>query len=99
MTLSVDLGAPVFLLKGEDEVLLGDAIGELVHSLVGSGDRSLMVDELDASRYELDSCGYQVGPLVDAAQTPPFLTDRRVVVGRHAGVFSTADAVAPLIGY
>ena len=39
--------------------------------------------------------GYDIGPLVDAAQTPPFLTERRVVVGRHAGVFSTKDARGP----
>ena len=43
--------------------------------------------------------GTQIGPLVDAAQTPPFLTDRRVVVGRHVGMFTTTDAVAPLIAY
>ena len=38
-------------------------------------------------------------PLVDAAQTPPFLTDRRVVVGREIGRFSTVDSLSPLLGY
>jgi DNA polymerase-3 subunit delta len=96
--LSVPLDASVYLVKGDDEVLVQDAVHELVHALVGGGDRSLMVDELDAGRYEVDG-QTQIGPLVDAAQTPPFLTDRRVVVGRHAGVFSTADSVAPLVAY
>lgn len=92
------LHAPVFLLRGEDEVLLADTAVELVHALVGDGDRSLLVEELDATRYERDG-EEQLGPLVDAAQTPPFLTDRRIVVGRQLGGFGTAAAVAPLVEY
>jgi DNA polymerase-3 subunit delta len=38
-------------------------------------------------------------PLVDAAQTPPFLTDRRVVVGRDVDMFTRAEQVAPLVAY
>jgi DNA polymerase-3 subunit delta len=96
--LDVDLRAPVYLLKGDDEILLGDAVIELVHALVGDGDRTLMVDELDATRYEDASGDLQIGSLVDSAQTPPFLTDRRVVVGRQLGSFK-ADQLTPLLGY
>jgi DNA polymerase-3 subunit delta len=92
------LDAPVYLVKGDDEVLLQDGVRALVHALVGDRDRSLVVDELDVTRYDVDGRA-QVGPLVDAAQTPPFLADRRVVVGRHAAVFGTNDAVAPLVAY
>ncbi len=88
----------VVLVKGSDPVLLGDAVRDLVHELVGDDDRTLVVDELDIDRYE-QSGDADIAPLVDAAQTPPFLTDRRVVVGRHAAVFSTKDAVAPLVAY
>jgi DNA polymerase III subunit delta len=98
MKLSVPLDAPVYLVRGDDEVLLGDTARELIHGLIGEEDRTLMVDELDAGRYEVDG-QLQIGPLVDAAQTPPFLTDRRVVVARQAGVFGTAESVAPLIAY
>jgi DNA polymerase III subunit delta len=94
----IDLAAPVFLLKGADEVLLNEAARELVHALVGDDDRSLVVDEVDVARFERDD-GTDVAPLVDAAQTPPFLTARRVVVGRHLGLFGTKDAVAPVVGY
>lgn len=94
----VDLTAPVYLLKGSDEVLANDAALELVHALVGDEDRSLVVDELDAERFDTDD-GTDIAPLVDAAQTPPFLTSRRVVVGRHLGLFGTKDAVAPLVDY
>ncbi|MCD9622680.1 DNA polymerase III subunit delta [Rhabdothermincola salaria] len=96
--MNVDLSAPVYLVKGADEVLLGDAVVDLVRALVGDGDRSLMVEELTADAYDGDE-GMDIAPLVDAAQTSPFLTERRVVVARHAGVFSTKDAVAPLVGY
>jgi DNA polymerase-3 subunit delta len=89
---------PVVLLKGSDPVLLGDAVRDLVHELVGDDDRGLVVDELDVDRYEQGG-DPDVAPLVDAAQTPPFLTDRRVVVARHAAVFATKDAVAPLVAY
>jgi DNA polymerase-3 subunit delta len=90
---------PVHLVKGDDPVLLGDAVRELVDAAVGDGDRSLIVTELDAGSYEDDAGSYSVGPLVDAAQTPPFLTEQRVVVGRHAAVFSTAESVEPLVRY
>ena len=50
-----------------------------------------MVDEFDDDDYEVRS-------VVDAAQTPPFLTESRVVVARGVGRFG-ADDVAPLVGY
>ena len=83
---------PVHLVRGDDDSLVRDAVHALVDELVGSGDRTLMVEELDGDDYEL-------GALVDAAQTPPFLTDRRVVVGREVHRFSTSEAVAPLVAY
>jgi DNA polymerase-3 subunit delta len=93
-----DLSAPVHLLKGADEVLLNEAAHDLVHRLVGDDDRSLVVDEVDAARFGHDDTP-DISVLVDAAQTPPFLTARRVVVGRHLGMFGTKDAVAPIVDY
>lgn len=88
----------VHLIKGDDAVLVGEELRRVVDELVGDGDRALMVDEIDEDRY-LVGDGPHISPLVDAAQTPPFLTDRRVVVGRHLARFTTADAVAPLVAY
>jgi DNA polymerase-3 subunit delta len=79
------------LLRGDDDVLLAEATTDLVHQLVGSGDRSLVVTELDGD-------DYLPAAVVDAAQTPPFLTERRVVVARGLQRF-TADALGPLIAY
>jgi DNA polymerase-3 subunit delta len=90
--------AQVHLVKGDDPVLVGDTVRRIVAELVGDGDRALMVEELDESRY-LGDDGAHISPLVDAAQTPPFLTDRRVVVGRHLARFTTAESVAPLVAY
>jgi DNA polymerase III subunit delta len=81
----------VHLVTGDDETIVRAAVSELVHRLVGAGDRTLMVDEFDGDEYELRA-------VVDAAQTPPFLTDRRIVVARGIGRFA-ADELAPLTGY
>lgn len=50
-----------------------------------------MVDEFDGEDYDLLA-------VVDAAQTMPFLTDRRIVVARGVGRF-TADELGPLLRY
>ncbi|MGE3325674.1 MAG: DNA polymerase III subunit delta [Acidimicrobiia bacterium] len=81
----------VWLIKGEDEGLVSAAVHERVHLLVGAGDRTLMVDEFAGDDYE-------VAQVVDAAQTMPFLTDRRVVVAKGVGRF-TADHIAALVSY
>ena len=82
---------PVHLVRGDDPSLVRDAVRSLVDSLVGSGDRALMVEELAGDDYD-------VAALVDAAQTPPFLTDQRIVVGRGVHRFS-ADELVPLVAY
>lgn len=97
--MNVNLSAPVFLVKGSDDVILGDEVSSLVSQLVGSGDRTLLLAELSIADHALDDGGYTIGPVVDASQTFPFLSDRRVVLVRHAAVFSTKDAVSPLVHY
>ncbi|MCU0261546.1 MAG: DNA polymerase III subunit delta [Ilumatobacteraceae bacterium] len=81
----------VELLTGDDESILRAAVHDRVRQLVGDGDRTLMVDDFDGEEFELRAA-------VDAAQTPPFLTDHRVVVVRGVGRF-TADELAPLLRY
>jgi DNA polymerase III subunit delta len=81
----------VHLVTGSDESILRASVTDLVHELVGDGDRSLMVDEFEGDDYELRS-------VVDAVQTAPFLTATRVVVAREIGRFTT-DELAPLLGY
>lgn len=86
------MNGTIHLIKGTDDVLREEALTRLVDELVGDGDRSLLVDEFEGAEYELSSA-------VDAAQTLPFLTERRIVVARHAARFSNADLQTPLLGY
>lgn len=83
---------PVHLVTGSDPILVSQAVSDLTRQVVAGGDRSLMVDELAGGDYE-------VGALVDAAQTAPLLTERRVVVARNAARFAKADDAAPLLAY
>lgn len=89
----------VRLLKGNEDTLLSKAVSEQVAALVGSGDASLMVEELTENQYRQDDDSFAITRLVDAAQTPPFLTERRVVVGRHLGRFSKGADVEALVAY
>jgi DNA polymerase-3 subunit delta len=96
----VRLDAPVYLVKGSDEVILRSAVRDLIHALVGDLDPGLTVEEVGADRHQPgDASTPSLTALVDAAQTPPFLTDRRVVVGRDLDVFTRAEQVAPLVAY
>jgi DNA polymerase-3 subunit delta len=84
------------VIKGDDATLVAQALGRAVQELVGSGDRSLMVEEVGEAQYGRDGAEPDLAPLLNAASTPPFLTDRRVVVGRHLGLFTRGEQVAPL---
>ena len=85
---------PVYLVKGDDPSLVAQATHGLVERLVGGGDPSLMVEEFGVpGADELD-----VGAVVDACTTPPFLVDRRVVVVRDAGRL-VADDARRLVAY
>jgi DNA polymerase III subunit delta len=81
----------VYHVTGEDESLVHRAVGDLVHQLVGEGDRSTMVDDFAADGAELRA-------VVDAAQTPPFLSESRVVVIRNLGQFPVGE-LGPLLDY
>jgi DNA polymerase-3 subunit delta len=96
----VQLNAPVHLVRGDDEVILRDAAHDLVHALLGDLDAGLALEEVGAERFR-PATGVEAGvaPLVEAAQTPPFLTDRRIVVGRDLDAFTRAEQVAPLVAY
>jgi DNA polymerase-3 subunit delta len=66
-------------------------VRQLVGELVGDDDPAFAVEDLAGDDYE-------VAAIVEAAQTPPFFGDRRVVVARTVGRFSAQDT-APLVSY
>ena len=86
----------VVFIKGDDEALMAQAVQAGVTDLVGDGDRSLMVEEITEEQFT-EPGEPTLAPLVTAALTMPFLTERRIVVGRHLTLFSKAAAVLPLI--
>jgi DNA polymerase-3 subunit delta len=76
-----------YLVKGDDASLVAQEVRTLLDDVVGERDHALVVEELGgAAGDELD-----VGAVVDACLTPPFLIDRRVIVVREAGRLVTAD--------
>ena len=82
----------VQLVRGDDPILVGDEVRRVVTTLVGDGDRGLLVDEYAGDEYELAAA-------VDAAQTLPFLTDRRIVVVRNLARFPKLDDLTALLTY
>ena len=85
---------PVYLVKGNDASLVAQAAHALTERLVGGGDASLMVEEFGGPGVDQ----FDVGAVIDACTTPPFLVARRVVVVREAGQLNAADAKR-LAGY
>ena len=83
---------PVYLVRAGDAALRNEALQALVHDLVGDGDAGLMVEDFDYNE-DVDP-----GAIVDAARTPPFLTDRRIVVARDVTNHPT-DALQAIIAY
>jgi len=86
----------VHLLVGDEPSLLADAVHELIHELLAGEDRDFALVRLGEEDFRVDD-GFSLAALVDAAQTPPFLTGHRVVAGHHLGRFSKADDLAPLL--
>jgi DNA polymerase III subunit delta len=84
----------VYLVKGSDPSLVAQAAHALTEQLVGGGDPSLMVEEFGGPGVDQ----FDVGTVIDACTTPPFLVERRVVVVREAGQLTAADAKR-LAGY
>ena len=75
-------------MRGDDASLVAQAAHALTGRLVGDGDASLMVEEFGGPSVE----PFDIGAVIDACTTPPFLVDRRVVVVREAGQLDAADA-------
>src|SRR5471032_570487 len=78
--------ASTYLIKGDDASLVAQEVRALLAEVVGERDHSLVVEEIGGAGDDIN-----VGAVIDACLTPPFLIDRRVVVVREAGRLLTAD--------
>lgn len=95
---AIKAGMPVVLVTGDDEVLREQATLRVVEVLLDGMERTLALEEISWSQMSTER-EPELAPLVDAAQTAPFLTDRRVVVGRHLGAFEKKERLEPLLDY
>ena len=94
---------PVHLVLGDDPRFRADATKALVAELLGNDDPSLALEEFSlaarADGGEGDAAPAGDGPpIVDralsSASTPPFGTERRIIVIREVGAMGAADADA-----
>ncbi len=81
------MSASTYLIKGDDASLVAQAVRALLLEVVGDRDHALVVEEVGGGPGD----DINVGAVVDACLTPPFLIDRRVVVVREAGRLLSAD--------
>jgi DNA polymerase-3 subunit delta len=104
------VSAAAYLVTGTDPVLQRETLDELVAELVGDDDRSLSLEELTVPGRAAPGEGESDAPTgaegreevvaaaLNAAQSPPFMTGRRVVVLHDAGNLSKPDA-DPVVAY
>jgi DNA polymerase-3 subunit delta len=79
-----------WLVDGDDPTLVSNEVRRLVAELAGDS-AALSVEDFWGDDVDLDA-------VTGACVTPPFLVDRRVVVLRDAGRFSTEE-LAPVLAY
>lgn len=93
----------LYAVKGADPVLRSRALQELLDELLGADDRSLAVEDLTVPGRGDDGGGSEgreavVAAAIGAAQSPPFMTARRIVLLRDYEHLTT-DEVAPILAY
>lgn len=91
-------GIAILLITGSDESLVLEELGARVHEFLGDADRSLVLDDFDAERSNLDETDAAIRGAVDAASTMALFSDHRVVVLRHVNA-AKVDSLQPLIAY
>ena len=84
------------LIDAADAVLAGESVTAVTDELVGDGDRSLMLEIVTEADYRTETGDFECTKIGVAASTPPFLTERRVVVARHLARFSKKADYEPI---
>jgi DNA polymerase III subunit delta len=84
---------PAYLVRGSDAALRTSAVRALVDQLVGDDDPALVVEWHDPDGDPPDTRA-----AVEAAGTPSFLGNRRVVLLRDVGAYPL-EGLQPLLGY
>lgn len=86
---------PVYLVLGDDPTLRSDAVRALVGELLGGDDPTLALEDFTLDAAAGGSAAESPAALaaaLNAAVTPPFGTERRVIVLREIGLLAASDA-------
>ena len=78
----------VVLIDGDDPSLVSDAVAAAVAELLGDADRSLSLEDVRGEEVDLAA-------VADSCATPPFLSDRRVVLVRDVGRLASRGGRTP----
>jgi len=82
--------APCYLLYGEEEYLIDEALNKILDIIVPPGDRDFSLFSLEGENTDMDS-------LIDNLLTPSLLGDRKVIVVKNTTIFASRDDLAKLI--
>jgi DNA polymerase-3 subunit delta len=88
----------IYVVRGADPVLRSRATADLVDGLLGADDRSLAVETFDVPATKEGgepadaSRSAVVAAIVNAAQSPPFMTAHRIVIVRDYEALTAAEA-------
>jgi len=81
---------PVYIIFGEEKLLLEEALERLKKKLVGEVDLTLSYDEFRGSEANVDS-------ILGAANTMPFLGSKRLIVVKEADKLTVSDGLVDYI--
>lgn len=81
-----------YLVKGPEGILVDQELRHLVHELLGEVDAAVGLEEVELDLPTMEERAGAVSWLLDAMRTPPFLVERRVVVGRDVAALSAGEA-------
>ena len=81
--------APCYLLYGEEEYLIKEALNKMIAVLVPEADRDFSLFYLDGENTEINS-------LMDHLLTPSLLGDTKVIVVQDTTIFTSRDDLAKL---
>jgi len=89
----------VHVVRGSDPTLRAQALATLLEALVGDEDRTLVVEQItvparrtEGEAADGDSAAPVAAAIVNAAQSPPFMTSQRIVVVHDYEQLSAAEA-------
>jgi len=82
--------APCYLLYGEEEYLIKEALGKILDMIIPEADRDFGLFYLEGENTDMDS-------LIDNVLTPSLFGNRKVIVVRDTNIFTSKEDLVKLI--